>query len=83
MLQALPCIIAAQVLDPAPGSRVLDMCAAPGGKTTCMAQQMKNDGTVMALDRTHAKVAYCNSTSLPLLLEPPDATVSSFCATLK
>jgi 16S rRNA C967 or C1407 C5-methylase (RsmB/RsmF family) len=32
MLQALPCIVAAQVLDPAPGSQVLDMCAAPGGK---------------------------------------------------
>lgn len=32
MLQAVPCIVAAQVLDPAPGSKVLDMCAAPGGE---------------------------------------------------
>jgi 16S rRNA C967 or C1407 C5-methylase (RsmB/RsmF family) len=39
MLQALPCIVAAQVLDPAPGSRVLDMCAAPGGESCYGAMQ--------------------------------------------
>ena len=31
MLQNLPSIVAAQALSPARGSRVLDMCAAPGG----------------------------------------------------
>ncbi|KAF6253304.1 S-adenosyl-L-methionine-dependent methyltransferase [Scenedesmus sp. NREL 46B-D3] len=56
MLQALPCIVAAQVLDPAAGSRVLDMCAAPGGKTSMLAQLMGNSGTVVALDRTQPKV---------------------------
>ncbi len=32
MLQNLPSLVAAMALAPRPGSRVLDMCAAPGGK---------------------------------------------------
>ena len=33
MLQNLPSILAVHHLDPRPGERVLDMCAAPGGKS--------------------------------------------------
>lgn len=39
-----------QLLDPKPGEIVLDMAAAPGGKTTQLAQWMKNKGTIVALD---------------------------------
>jgi len=39
------------LLDPQPGNRVLDACAAPGGKTTHLAQLMENQGTIVALDR--------------------------------
>jgi 16S rRNA (cytosine967-C5)-methyltransferase len=41
---------AARLLNPAPGTRVWDMCAAPGGKTTHLAEIMQNQGTLLASD---------------------------------
>jgi 16S rRNA (cytosine967-C5)-methyltransferase len=38
------------ILDPKPGERILDACAAPGGKATHMAQKMGNRGEIFALD---------------------------------
>ena len=55
IVQALPSLVAAATLNPSPGSRVIDMCAAPGGKTTALAEIMENRGEIFALDRTHAK----------------------------
>ena len=39
-----------QTLDPQPGDMVLDLCAAPGGKSFTCAQLMRNKGKVVALD---------------------------------
>lgn len=45
------------VLDPQPGDRVLDMCAAPGSKTTQIAMYMKNKGVLVANDLTSVRLA--------------------------
>jgi 16S rRNA (cytosine967-C5)-methyltransferase len=45
------------VLAPKAGEKILDGCAAPGGKTTHIAQRMKNTGEVYALDLTKDKLA--------------------------
>lgn len=39
------------LLDPRPGERVVDLCAAPGGKTAQIALAMDNRGTLLANDR--------------------------------
>jgi 16S rRNA (cytosine967-C5)-methyltransferase len=44
------------VLDPRPGERILDACAAPGGKATHIAQKMENQGEIYALDISKGKL---------------------------
>ncbi|KAI5682974.1 hypothetical protein M9H77_04202 [Catharanthus roseus] len=66
-LQNLPSIVAAHALDPQQGERILDMCAAPGGKTTAIAILMKDKGEVVAVDRSHNKVHLLNLTGNVLM----------------
>lgn len=43
-------LLACELLAPKPGERVLDACAAPGGKTSYLAQLMHNSGEIVACD---------------------------------
>jgi 16S rRNA (cytosine967-C5)-methyltransferase len=44
------------LLRPQAGEKVVDLCAAPGGKTTHIAQLMRNVGEIIALDRSQGKL---------------------------
>lgn len=55
-VQDLSAMHAARRLAPTPGSRVLDLCAAPGGKTCHLAELMGDTGEVLAVDVTPARL---------------------------
>jgi len=44
------------LLDPKPNERVLDLCAAPGGKTAYIAAKMENKGEIVALDKYESRI---------------------------
>ena len=48
--------IASQLLDPQPGEKILDACAAPGGKTSHLAELMQNRGVIVACDREARRI---------------------------
>jgi 16S rRNA (cytosine967-C5)-methyltransferase len=55
-LQDEASLLAAELLYPKPGEIVLDLCAAPGGKATYIAQKMENQGKLIALDKSENKL---------------------------
>lgn len=55
MPQSRGSMLVSRVCAPRPGERVLDMCAAPGGKTTHLAALMEGRGQVVAIERDAAR----------------------------
>nr|XP_018897310.1 PREDICTED: probable 28S rRNA (cytosine-C(5))-methyltransferase [Bemisia tabaci] len=51
ILQDKASCLAGHILNPEPGSTVLDMCAAPGMKTSHLSAIMRNEGCIYAVDR--------------------------------
>ncbi|MDF2524302.1 MAG: rRNA ((967)-C(5))-methyltransferase [Clostridiales bacterium] len=49
-------MLVARVLDPKPGELVIDVCSAPGGKSTHIAQLMENKGRVISRDIHEHKI---------------------------
>lgn len=49
-------MLVAKVLDPRPGELIMDVCSAPGGKSTHIAQLMNNEGVVIARDVHEHKI---------------------------
>lgn len=54
--QSLSSMLPAIVLSPKPHSKVLDVAAAPGGKTTQMSEMMRNTGIIYANDKSEERI---------------------------
>jgi 16S rRNA (cytosine967-C5)-methyltransferase len=55
LAQSRAAMLVARALAPEPGERVLDLCAAPGGKSTHLAALMQGRGEVLAVERNAAR----------------------------
>lgn len=70
-------LLAVRELDPRPGETVLDLCAAPGGKTTFIAQLMNNQGRIAAHDNAPARLKLIEENSTRLGVANVEATSGS------
>ncbi|WLR52292.1 16S rRNA (cytosine(967)-C(5))-methyltransferase RsmB [Bacillus tianshenii] len=66
-------MLVARALDIAPGQTVLDACAAPGGKTTHIAERLQGEGRVLSVDLHEHKVKLIAQQAARLGLENVDA----------
>lgn len=55
VVQSPTSILAAMALDPTPGERIIDLCAAPGGKTAAIADLAGGDLDLVANDRSRQR----------------------------
>lgn len=55
-IQDMASCLAAEVANPQPGTTVLDVCAAPGPKTTYLAQLMENEGVIYSVDYSRRRM---------------------------
>ncbi len=75
-IQDFAAALTVEILDVHPDMTVIDMCAAPGGKTTHMAQKMQNKGTIYAFDVYQHKINKINENALRLGIDIINAKVA-------
>lgn len=78
-VQDAAAMCAAKILAPKEGETVIDMCAAPGGKTTHMAELMKNRGKIYAFDVHGHKIELIKKNAARLGITIIDSEISDGC----
>ncbi len=64
--QSRASMVVSRILNPEPAQRVLDLCAAPGGKTTHLAALMGSHGEIVAVERHPGRAAALERTAARL-----------------
>ena len=73
---------AAEVADPKPGSVVFDVCAAPGAKTTYLAQLMHNEGSIGSVDFSNRRMKVWKKETARMGVKIAEPVIADACATL-
>jgi 16S rRNA (cytosine967-C5)-methyltransferase len=79
-------MLVARLLDPRPGDVVADACAAPGTKTTHLAQLMENRGRIVAFDPIPARLARVSEAAARLgvsIVEPRGGAVEDLAVQMR
>ncbi|HEY7935131.1 MAG TPA: 16S rRNA (cytosine(967)-C(5))-methyltransferase RsmB, partial [Solirubrobacteraceae bacterium] len=62
LAQSRAAMLVAHILEPQPGERILDLCAAPGGKSSHIAALMQATGEIVAVERSHSRATQMTET---------------------
>jgi 16S rRNA (cytosine967-C5)-methyltransferase len=71
--------LAAEVADPQAGMVVLDVCCAPGAKTTYLAQQMENQGEIFSVDYSQRRIAVWKKATQRMGVEIAQPVIADAC----
>ncbi len=63
-VQDVSSMLVGEIADPKEGDYVIDLCAAPGGKTLCIADKLKGTGRVDARDISRTKTDYIRENAI-------------------
>jgi 16S rRNA (cytosine967-C5)-methyltransferase len=73
---------AAEVADPKPNMTVLDVCAAPGAKTTYLAQLMENQGVICSVDYSRRRMSVWKEEVSRMGVKMAEPVIADACSSL-